>query len=360
MQDELPKIDGCKPVKKARPDGRVDVLWYHRKSGVRLPDDPKSLPFKLMVERLNGEEARKAVATVETIGSLILQYQASSDWKDLAESTRASEVFNIAAIEEEFGALPLTAVEEKGSRSMFLEWHEELAEDHPRAADMKLGRLQRIFKWAFDREKIMRHPLATFKRAYKSSRADRIWLPEHFEALNAKAMPAMKWAAFLALHTGQRRGDLIAMRWAQYDGTGISVRQSKTGAEVYIPCTKALRAELDARKAALGDKMPGVDLGAFPVVLSSRGDPYTANGFRLAWQHAFGASGIKDDLHFHDIRGTTVTLLAEGGATVAEIATITGHTLASVHRILERYLSRTKVLATSAISKLEERMGRAS
>jgi hypothetical protein len=53
------------------------------------------------------------------------------------------------------------------------------------------------------------------------------------------------------------------------------------------------------------------------------------------------------------LRGTAVTRLAEAGCTEAEIATITGHTLASVHTILERYLARTDKLAVAAIAKLE-------
>jgi hypothetical protein len=37
-------------------------------------------------------------------------------------------------------------------------------------------------------------------------------------------------------------------------------------------------------------------------------------------------------LHFHDVRGTTVTLLSEAGCTVQQIATITGHSLRTVNQ----------------------------
>ncbi len=54
---------------------------------------------------------------------------------------------------------------------------------------------------------------------------------------------------------------------------------------------------------------------------------------------------------FHDIRGTAVTRLALAGATEAEIATITGHSLAfDAH-----YLRRDPALAESAMGKLEAR-----
>jgi hypothetical protein len=58
-------------------------------------------------------------------------------------------------------------------------------------------------------------------------------------------------------------------------------------------------------------------------------------------------------LHFHDLRGTTVTLLSESGSTPQQTATITGHSLKTVHRILERYLARTSGLAEQAIFNWE-------
>ena len=54
-------------------------------------------------------------------------------------------------------------------------------------------------------------------------------------------------------------------------------------------------------------------------------------------------------LHFHDLRGTTVTLLSEAGCNEQQIATITGHSLRTVHQILER----TKGLAEKAIANFE-------
>lgn len=46
-------------------------------------------------------------------------------------------------------------------------------------------------------------------------------------------------------------------------------------------------------------------------------------------------------------------MLAEAGCSVPEIASITGHTLKSMHGIIERYLARTATLTTAAIEKFE-------
>jgi hypothetical protein len=46
-------------------------------------------------------------------------------------------------------------------------------------------------------------------------------------------------------------------------------------------------------------------------------------------------------------------MLAEAGASVPEIAAITGHSYRTVNSILEKYLPRTRHLAEMAMAKLE-------
>ncbi|MEZ0171011.1 hypothetical protein [Microvirga sp. TS319] len=75
--------------------------------------------------------------------------------------------------------------------------------------------------------------------------------------------------------------------------------------------------------------------------------------FKQAWRDTYSKTGLKADLHFHDLRGTAVTMLAEADPR-CEIATITGHTQAHAQKILDRYLARTRTLAGSAIAKLDE------
>ena len=71
------------------------------------------------------------------------------------------------------------------------------------------------------------------------------------------------------------------------------------------------------------------------------------------WLRATRKAGITD-LRFHDLRGTTVTRLAEARCTIPEIAAITGHSMRDASTILDTYMSRTRGLALSAITKLEK------
>jgi hypothetical protein len=92
--------------------------------------------------------------------------------------------------------------------------------------------------------------------------------------------------------------------------------------------------------------------GASPAWITTDGvDLVSGRWSDFATGDAGGEAPV--DLHFHDLRGTAVTLLSEAGCTPQQVATITGHSLMTVHRILERYLARTRGLADQAIFNFE-------
>ena len=96
----------------------------------------------------------------------------------------------------------------------------------------------------------------------------------------------------LALWTGQRQGDLLALPWSAYDGQFIRLRQRKgkkgKGRRVKIPVGAPLRAMLDRTQR-----------GATVILTTSNNTAWTEDGFRGSW----GKACIPDDLTFHDIRG---------------------------------------------------------
>ena len=142
--------------------------------------------------------------------------------------------------------------------------------------------------------------------------------------------------------TGQRQGDLLRLPWSAYGGTHIRLRQGKTGARVVIPVGAPLKAALDAtpKRGRL-------------ILTNSEGRPWLSDSFRASWRKACKLAGVVG-VTFHDLRGTAVSRLALVGATEAEIATITGHSLRSVREIIDtHYLNRDPALAESAIRKLE-------
>ena len=119
--------------------------------------------------------------------------------------------------------------------------------------------------------------------------------------------------------------------WAGLDAR--ITRRCPKGRPVAITATRRLRALLDSL------------LRRGPIILTNAyGRPWQANAFRKAWSHVAKKAGIEDRT-FNDLRGTAVTRLSEAGCTPQEIRPITGHTLASIYRILERYCARTDKIA---------------
>jgi integrase len=228
-----------------------------------------------------------------------------------------------------------------------MKWHDEFSERKPREADNHVAILARVLFWAAKDGPLRVNVLDDFERAYKNDRSDIIWLPEHIEVFMQAASPEMQFAMVLALHTGQRQADILRMAWSQYDGTCITLRQGKARRldrvppPIRIPCTKALKATLDAaqRRGAV-------------MLTTKTGRSFKKRYFAEQWEATCKAAEIAE-LRFHDLRGTTVTMLAEAGCTLPEIVSITGHTLRRAQDILEKYLARTSKLAESAIAKFE-------
>lgn len=333
------RLKGINTVKRKLAGGQTRTDYYYRKTGVKLTGEPGTPEFLRSYEAAAKAPSHKPAT--DTVSGLIRQYCASPQWTKLAESTREIGRLNLKAVEERWGTTPLVHVENRKIRAILLRWHDKLAETHPRAADNKVAAMARVFSWGLNRGLIDYNPLETFERAYRSDRAELIWLPEHVSAFEAVASPELRLALQLGLHTGQRQGDLLRLPWSSFDGEAISLTQGKSRRKVWIPCTDALRRQLE-----------GAPKRATTILTKGDGTSWTKDAFYAAWKAAFKAAAIREDLHFHDLRGTAVTMLSEAGCTAQEIATITGHTLVSVNKILEVYSARTKPLARSAITKL--------
>jgi integrase len=214
-------------------------------------------------------------------------------------------------------------------------------ESGKREGDNRLAIISAMLSWAVSRGKLSANHILGFKRLYSSDRSDIIWLEEHVTAFMAIASVDLQRALILALHTGQRQGDLLSVAWTNYDGRALRIFQSKTKTWVTVPCTKALKAMLDG--------MPRV---ATVILSSTTGEAWKKRYFSNQWKEASDLANLVD-LHFPDLRGTAVTMLAEAGCTVPEIAAITGHSLKTVTTIPEKYLSQTRALAEAAIDKFE-------
>jgi integrase len=345
------RLKGINPVRKQLADGSWKTYWYAWKGGPALRGEPGTPEF---IASYNEAVAQRRVAPEGILQSIFDKFQAADVFLErrpgtgdvgLAPRTR-SDYKNIIEkeLEPKFGAFPRAGLTDRRARGIFLEWRDGLAGKSRRQADYAWTVFARILSWAKDRGYIDANPCERGGRLYRASRTDHVWSDDDEAQFLAKAPAHLHLPLMLAIWTGQRQGDLLALPWSAYDGKRIRLRQSKTGARVVIPVGAPLKAMLDQtpRRSTI-------------MLVNSEGKPWTQDGFRASWGKARAKAGVVG-VTFHDLRGTAVSRLALVGCSEAEIATLTGHSLRDVAAILDaHYLHRDPALAESAIRKLESR-----
>ena len=335
------RLKGVNTVRRYRNDGSCAVYYYHRATGRQIKGERNSPEF---ISSYADAERSMRERSKGTISDLIKRFEASVDF-DRAESTKAEYRRKFKIIERKWGAAPISCFNEMAFKGDVLSWRDSIAPRGKREADNLVSALSRLGSWLLERGEVDRNVLDKIKRIYRSDRSDKLWLPEHVAAFEAVATPEIRTAMMLAMHTGQRQGDLRRLAWASYDGERLELVQNKGRRRISIKCTRALKAHLDElpRRGVL-------------IMLTPTGLAWTKRYLNQKWDEAYLDSKITAGLHFHDLRVTAVTMLAEAQCTIPEIVAITGHSIEDATRILEVYLSRTRQLADAAIIKLDRWM----
>lgn len=123
----------------------------------------------------------------------------------------------------------------------------------------------------------------------------------------------------IALETGMRRGEILSLKWQH-----INLKKRTA----YLPMTKngtARTVPLSSRAITTLNSLPrDLDDSVFPV---------THHALHAAFRKACKRAKL-DDLHFHDLRHTATTRLAEKLPNVLELASVTGH---KTVQMLKRY-----------------------
>lgn len=284
------------------------------------------------------------------VNALIRDYLLSLTFDAKRASTQREYKRMLMGLGERFGKLPIKALESLRVRGVFLDYQEDIGRDRPREADNRLLVLSAVFTYAARKGRIKDNPLQGFERIYSSDRSEMIWTAGDIATFMASAPLELQQAMVLSLHTGQRYGDLIRLRWSDYAGDTVSLKQSKTKARVTIYASQSLRRMLD-----------GMDrVGPFILARSDGRQWFTkSNNKEMSkqWSAHMAACGMRpadyaylpkakkaEHLQFNDLRGTAVTLLSEAGNSIPQICAVTGHTLQSATRILEKYVAMTPAL----------------
>lgn len=332
-------LDHIHAVRKRLAGGRFYTYYYHRRTRKRIHCLPGTAEF--LASYIEAGKVDRPIGQ-QTLGDLIQRYRQSRNFKSKASRTRRDYDELLADIDDIWGMMPVDVVDDRSFRLGIKEQRDRIAERSEGRADYLVTVLSVVLAYAVDDGVLSENHAKEIGNLYKANRAHKIWSDTQVAGFLRLASPELRLALRLAFDTGQRQGDLLRLPWSGFDGSNISLTQSKTGAEVRVPCTVELRATLQAatRQSTL-------------ILTNSRGKPWTPDGFRSSWQKVCRAAEIKG-VTFNDLRGTAVTRLAEAGCTIPEIASITGHTMKSATTILEGYRARTHEQASAAIEKLDQ------
>lgn len=353
------KVDlvGVHCVKKKLAKGGVATYYYAWRGGPRMTSEFNSVEFIAEYVRLTRE--RPDAPFQGCMAQIIRDYLKSPAYTGLKPSTREGYDFAIKAIETSFFAMTAKQISATGSRTLFMQWRDEIAQKHPRKADLYMSVLKRILWFGLDREMIERHPLERVEKVSNGSRRDVIWTDEDIQTFRyGKLNPDSKtkkdkWqkhpapeplvrALMLAIWTGQRQGDLLKLTWKAYDGHSIYLRQSKTGSHVRMKVSEELKSYLD-----------GVPRGNSVTILTNgQGQPW-ATGFKSSWRKAVEKAKIEGKT-FHDLRGTFVTLAYRSGASIKEIAEVSGHSEKDAETIIRKHY----LVSSAAVESIENRQKR--
>jgi len=269
----------------------------------------------------------------------IERFMASPLYGERAESTRRNYRRILDHLRDKWGAGLLRDLQPRHIRQI----RNEIAEKSTATADIAVGLISILWDFAIEQlgqDKLGADPASTVKRQHEGKHEHEPWPAELIERFLMQARPTLRRAVKLALYTGQRRSDLVKMKWSDFDGELIQVRQQKTGALISIPCHKELRAELESIPRIADTILVGERGGISSITLAAA---------VRAQLHKMGADGYS----IHGLRKNAAVALADAGCSTMEIAAITGHTTLAM---VEHYSKRRDqgIHARSAIEKWEK------
>jgi enterobacteria phage integrase len=328
--------------------GRAKYYYFrHKRRLERLPGEPLSEEFMARYHELvaaveHGEEtpalSDRRAFRAGSFGALVRDYLASACFKEKAQSTQDLYGRILDQLSAEHGHKSIHTLRRRHIRKM-----RDARAETPGAANNVLRLLKIVLYFAVDEELLEVNPAARVKELEGGEY--RSWTDAELAQFEARWKPGtMQRRAFaIALYTGQRKSDQVAMTRSHRSGGVIQVQQQKTDESLWIPEHPELTAEL-----ALGEQ------GHMSLLTTSRGKAFDPIYYGAWFADAIEDAGLPDDCVLHGLRKCAARHLAESGCSESEIMSITGH---RTSRMVAHYTkdANKKKQASAAIIKLQTR-----
>lgn len=330
--------------------GRNRVYWYYRRAGQRLPicDEagkrfrPGELGFLDAYSRIHEsfEDSGRDGAAPGSLSQVIAAYRAAPEFQQLKPRTRGDYSRYLDHLGTTYGHLPVATMPREFVRA--------LRDEHratPRTANYMVQVLRLVLTFAEDQPRRFvlptnwRNP-AREPKLLRTGDGYRPWEELEIDVFRKRwALGTLERTLFETfLGTGQRGGDIAAMRRQQYYRGEIAVVQAKTRERVWIPVSQDLRKALDIW---LEDHEHIV---LFPT---ATGRPLKPDHMRHVMRAAIRHAGLSDDCKLHGLRYTFATRGIEVGLDWQTIAAIVGHRTAAM---VQKYTAKRRLARLSVVT----------
>lgn len=338
-------------ILRRKRDGK---LLFRKRSGSKIIEIPLQtqfpegdpIPFELHQERERLLNAPAPMAHGETMAYVIERYQRSSKFTDLAQRTRKDYHEHLEFLQSKLGHLEPRNIQ----RHHVITWLETWAtQKSPHKANYRLRVLRIVMERAIDYGLLKQgqNSAKGVSELEYDKRQREAW-PEDLVKQARKVATGRTALLFeLLLGTGQRIGDVLEMKWSDFDGEAINVVQNKRGAKLWIPAPQRL---LDA----LGN---AERRSVFILTNARATGPWSYRGAHDAMMKL--RRKIEAEAYdIHSLRYTATAELARVGLDDETIMAITGHKTARMVQLYagpERQKARAKAAQKARAQSAEGR-----
>lgn len=350
-------------TQRVRPNG--EVWLYCRKKDttgkmrwIRLPDDPGSAEFSKALrqarKKLGGSPdptPRSKRAPKNTFRWLCEQYMSSGEFQQLDLTTQGKR----RAIIDRMCDEPLKPNSDRFMRDCpvpaFAKSHVRTLRDRkastPFAANERLKVLRRVFAFAMDEEIVEANVAADVKPFRVATEGHRVWTIDDIRTYLSfwESGSKQRLALMLLLFTGLRISDV------QKIGP-----QHRRGDSFVIPITKGRNQKPKTLTIPihplLAEHLDSVKVAGMAYLLTEHGRPFSIKSLSHKFSDWCKRAGLPQGCTAHGVRKCLSTILADGGASEWELASLMGWDKTATAAIYTRKANRTR-LAQSALSRLD-------
>lgn len=240
------------------------------------------------------------------LSKLINDYYRSSAYRGLTTNSKTIYKYGLEKLIDELGDREADQIK----RSDLIKFSEKFSKT-PAAVNVSLRAISVVFTYGMDHDVVQFNPASRMKKMKVGSH--KRWSIMDVKKLVGTNDRRVSTAVALAWYTGQREGDILSMKWADYKDGHLRISQQKTKVELKIKVHPDLVGYLDGIRGDSPDDH-------YIVSGAKRLNPST---FRFAFKQRAMDVGVKKV--FHGIRKGVACALAESGRPISEIAAMLGH-----------------------------------